>query len=46
MEKKLNSLRMISLVNIRLGWKLQKQISKVSLMEMLLLMYWNNVLIW
>ena len=41
-----NSLRMISLVNIRLGWKLQKQISKVSLMEMLLLMYWNNVLIW
>lgn len=23
-----------------------KQISKVSLMEMLLLMYWNNVLIW
>jgi len=41
-----NSLRMISLVNIRLGRKLQKQISKVSLMEMLLLMYWNNVLIW
>ena len=32
--------------NIILGWKLQKQISKVSLMEMLLLMYWNNVLIW
>ena len=41
-----NSLRMISLVNIRLGRKLQKQISKVSLMEMLPLMYWNNVLIW
>ncbi len=38
--------RMISLVNIRLGRKLQKQISKVSLMEMLPLMYWNNVLIW
>ena len=46
LKREMNYSRMISPVNIRLGRKQRRQISRVNSTETLQSMYWSNVLKW